>query len=196
MGNEKADNEDNRPDASMAAEFHLEELKVIRAKLEEHIKDIRKMELYSLAGFFGLLAWLASQRPIPSAPVWLLPVLIPVMLFLRNQGHQTRISVLGQYIRKLEIYFRSSSELGFEHHLDDSDKATAFKVYNLAFYSFMFVIALFALLMLRPQLEQAETGAAPWQSAGDLSCRCSAALLPPPDSSGQPSQPALPRTER
>ena len=140
--------------------FHLEELRLYRAKLEEHIKEVRQSELYSITGMFAFYAWIASRdKPVESWAVWYLPALIPIILFVKDKAHGARIKAIADYILKLEDVFVNEAEKqgaphaeGFEHYFPQvAGHKDRFKVFAYAFYTLLALIAMMAPLLMRPK---------------------------------------------
>ncbi len=106
---------ENDPD--LTNRFHFDELKSLRADLEQRASEIGRVALYSLGGVALIYAWLAKAAD-PNHPGTLFLGLFGALLLTigttaRTWLLESRVIELGNYIQSLEEKF---GVVGFESH--------------------------------------------------------------------------------
>jgi hypothetical protein len=131
-----------------AQQFHLDQLKDIRAEIDEHIKHLRQIEVYAVTGTFIVWGWLMSHPDIRRIRLaWLLPFCLVCFALLKHRSTQNAIQGLGNYIHRAETAFVCHG-LGWENSIERQASAKSYSRFNQIFWSLLVAFSLGAGLAL------------------------------------------------
>lgn len=95
--------------------FLMQEHEAMQQKIRYAIEDLAKVEMFIPIAIAGIYAWLLGDgNPITKLNVWLLflPTLLSILGALRQRARYRYISVIEEYVQKIENAFFQSSKSG------------------------------------------------------------------------------------
>jgi hypothetical protein len=97
-----------------ALQFRIEEYKALRAEILYQIQEIDKIKFWIAAAMAAYYSFVIAKflltkngRIVLTGPVliWVAPLLLPILGFLRLQAHVDQLDIFARYIRKIEDLF-------------------------------------------------------------------------------------------
>jgi hypothetical protein len=106
--------------------FRLEEYKTLRAELDDQIKAMRQVEMYTVGAMTAVYAWLAANMRVvaPGSFPWWLPAPVVAFGFLKNRAFLGAIRrIAGQMYRIEEgLVVNGVHPLTWYHHITPPEK--------------------------------------------------------------------------
>ncbi len=107
-----------------ASDFHLEQLKILRAKADRLNEETRATERYVLLASGAIYTFLFAQstalRNLPSAKfIWWIPPVLALLGGLRSYALRGYITGCDRYVKKAEDALRVPGLVGREHYWED-----------------------------------------------------------------------------
>jgi hypothetical protein len=99
--------------------FHLEEYKMLREEILEHLKEIYRTEALGAAAIVSVYTWLFTHdRAIIPAVAWYVPPFVLLVCAARCFDLTSKVSDIGKYLKNLEklIFHEAASTFGWEHY--------------------------------------------------------------------------------
>jgi ABC-type sugar transport system permease subunit len=107
-----------------ASDFHLEQLKILRAKADRLNEETRATERYVLLASGAIYTFLFAQSPalhtLRSAKfIWWIPPVLALLGGLRSYALGGYITGCDRYVKKAEDALRLPGLVGWEHYWKD-----------------------------------------------------------------------------
>jgi hypothetical protein len=125
-------------EAKSASEFHLEQLKILRAKADRLHEETRATERYVLLASGAIYTFLFAQsnalHALLSAKfIWWIPPILALLGGLRSLALRDYITGCDSYVKKAEDALRLPGLVGWEHYWkDDPETQTLLKTVRVA----------------------------------------------------------------
>jgi hypothetical protein len=115
-------------DDNSASDFHLEQLKILRAKANSLHEEARATERYVLLASGAIYTFLFARSDVlhhlrSAKFIWWIPPVLALMGLSRSNALKCYITGCDRYIRKAEDTFRLPSLVGWEHYWNDDPEA-------------------------------------------------------------------------
>jgi hypothetical protein len=112
-----------------ANSFRLEEYKTLRAELDDIVKAMRQVEIYTVAGMTAVYVWLATNRAAlqPGSFPWWIPVPVVVIGFLKNRAFLGAMRRIARQMLRIEeaVSIKGEQPLTWYHQLTTDNPVTA-----------------------------------------------------------------------
>ncbi len=102
-------------DMSDTHDFDLEEFKALRQEILQKVDAISKLEVLAIGGAAAVYAWLGTRTVPTPRLIWFIPLLFPVLGWLRAHYLGRQVSMAGGYLEILEKRLRPVPLLGPAH---------------------------------------------------------------------------------
>ncbi|HYC58983.1 MAG TPA: hypothetical protein VEK79_05390 [Thermoanaerobaculia bacterium] len=104
----------SRPGVNADDRFDVEEFAALRQEILNKVDANYRVEVFAVTGTAAVYAWLGTRADDIAIGIWYLPILFPVLAFLRAKklGHQ--MDVVGEYLRILETRLRPNEMSGLD----------------------------------------------------------------------------------
>jgi len=94
------------PEANNERSFDLEEFRALRQEILHKVEANARLEVFAVTGAAAIYAWLTTSGTSLERLVWYIPVLLPVLGFLRAVRLGKQMVIAGDYLRLLETRIR------------------------------------------------------------------------------------------
>ena len=129
-------------------EFTIHEFDALREEINGYFQEMRKLEVYAVVATAIMYSFLISLERggndvLPfHAPilVWGLPILFPILIFIRARAFHNQVVMIGSYIKKVEEQY-GRNPLGWENR--EKNKSTESRLAR-SNYVFIVFLAIFS----------------------------------------------------
>jgi hypothetical protein len=91
--------------------FDVEEFRALRQEILHKVDANARLEVFAVTGAAAIYAWLTTTGTPIGRVIWYVPVLLPVLGFLRAVKLGKQMTIAGDYLRLLETR-RRPTEIG------------------------------------------------------------------------------------
>jgi hypothetical protein len=124
------------PKPTTAEQFHLEQLKALRGEIDECIKYLRQIEVYTVLGNVAVWTFMLTHTPLPSIAVyaWWGPVVLNLFALLKHLTLRIQLESLGSYIERAQQRL-PFCDLGWEDSCERREFGRMHSLFNWLFWS-------------------------------------------------------------